>query len=59
MLDETTKLKLRELGQSLDSKKITDAIAYIDLRQLCKAFSKAIMRHIEFSKGLYFVEDIK
>ena len=59
MLDEKTKEKLINLGQSLDSKKIHEAIGYIDLRQLCKSFSKAIMRHIEFSKGLYFTDDIK
>jgi len=38
---------------------MSDAIAYIDLRQLCKSFAKAIMRHIQFSKGLYFIEDLK
>jgi len=59
MLDKTTKSKLINLGQSLDSKKMHDAIAYIDLRQLCKGFSKAIMRHVDFSKGLYFQEDLK
>jgi hypothetical protein len=59
MLDKTTKEKLLNLGQSLDSKKMHDAIAYIDLRQLCKGFSKAIMRHIDFSKGLYFTDDLK
>lgn len=31
MLDETTKKKLINLGQSLDSKKLSDAIGYIDL----------------------------
>jgi hypothetical protein len=59
MLDSTTKKKLVNLGQSLDSKKMSDAIGYIDLWQLCKSFSKAIMRHISFSKGLYFTEDLK
>ncbi len=38
---------------------MSDAIGYIDLRQLCKSFAKAIMWHISFSKGLYFVEDLK
>lgn len=59
MLDERTKHKLINLGSSLDSKKMSDAIGYLDLRQLCKSFGKAIMRHIDFSKGLYFVDDLK
>jgi len=36
-----------------------DAIGYLDLRQILKAFAKAIMKHIDFSKGLYFTEDLK
>lgn len=59
MLDKTTKTKLLNLGQSLDSKKMHDAIGYLDLRQILKAFAKAIMKHIDFSKGLYFTEDLK
>ena len=36
ILDKTTKLKLLNLGQSLDSKQLTDALGYIDLRLLLR-----------------------
>ena len=38
---------------------MTDAIAYIDLWQLIKSFAKAIQKHISYSKGLYFTDDLK
>ena len=38
---------------------MTDAIAYIDLWQLIKSFAKAIQKHITYSKGLYFTDDLK
>ena len=47
------------LGQSLNSRQISDAIGFVDMRSLLKAFAKAIARHIDFSKGLYFTEDLK
>ena len=59
MLDKTTKEKLKMLGQSLDSKHINQAIGSIDIRRLLKWFSKAIWKHIEFSEGFLFLEDLK
>jgi hypothetical protein len=59
MLDRTTKEKLKQLGQSLDSKQINQAIGSIDMRRLCKCFAKAICKHIEFSEGFLFLEDLK
>ena len=59
MLDKTTKEKLKMLGQSLDSKHINQAIGNIDIRRLLKWFSKAIWKHIEFSEGFLFLEDLK
>lgn len=59
MLDKTTKEKLKLLGQSLDSKHINQAIGNIDIRRLLKWFSKAICKHIEFSEGFLFLEDLK
>jgi len=38
---------------------MSEAIGFIDMRSLTKAFAKAIMRHINHSKGLYFTEDLK
>ena len=59
MLDQTTKEKLINLGKSLDSKQFTDAIGFIDLRMLLKWFAKAISRHLDFSRGYLFLEDMK
>lgn len=59
MLSKSTKEKLKMLGQSLDSKHIHQAIGSIDMRRLCKCFAKAISKHIEFSEGFLFLEDLK
>lgn len=36
LLDQTTREKLINLGQSLDSKQFTDALGFIDLRLMLK-----------------------
>ena len=59
MLDKTTKEKLLNLGQSLDSKQLADALGYIDLRLLLRSFAKAVHKHITFSKGYLFLDDLK
>lgn len=59
MIDKSTKDKLKQLGQSLDSKQINQAIGSIDMRRLWKWFAKAISKHIEFSEGFLFLEDLK
>lgn len=47
------------MGQSLDSKKITSALGYLDLKQICYCLAQALAKHIDFSKGQYFVDDLK
>lgn len=59
LLDLTTKMKLLGLGQSLDSKQVSDALGFIDIRMLLKCFAKAVSRHIDFSKGYLIFEDMK
>lgn len=59
MIDKKTKEKLKTLGQSLDSKQINQAIGNIDMRRLCKCFAKAICKHISFSEGFLFLDDLK
>ena len=39
------------LGQSLDSKKVTSALGYLDLKQICYCLAQALSKHIEFSRG--------
>lgn len=48
-----------ELGQSLDSKKVTSALGYLDLKQICYCLARALARHIEFSRGHFFLDDLK
>lgn len=59
LLDQTTREKLINLGQSLDSKQFTDALGFIDLRLMLKWFAKAISKHVDFSRGYLFLEDMK
>ena len=50
---------MRDLGQSLDSKKVTSALGYLDLKQICFCLAQGIMKHITFSKGQFFLDDLK
>ena len=59
MLDKTTKDKLLHLGLSYDSKQLADALGFIDLRLLLRCFAKAVLKHITFSKGYLFHDDLK
>ena len=47
------------LGQSLDSKKVTSALGYLDLKQICYCLAQALNKHIEFSKANFFLSDLK
>jgi len=47
-----------KFGQSLDSKKVKDHIGDVDLENTCKVFSKAVMKHVQFSKGELLVDDL-
>ncbi len=47
------------LGQSLDSKKVTSALGYLDLKQICYCLAHTLMKHIEFSRGYYFLDDLQ
>jgi len=47
--EEERKVKLDDMGHSLDSKWMSDAIGYIDQRLMCWCFAKAVMKHIDYS----------
>ena len=59
LLDDKTKAKLNEHGQSFDSRKMTDALSYIDLKMIIRCLSQALMKHIEFSRGFLFLADLQ
>ena len=59
LLDKDEKQQVWNLGQSLDSKKVTSALGYLDLKQICYCLAQALQKHIQFSKGHFFLDEIK
>ena len=45
-------------GHSLDSKKITSALGYLDLKQICYCLAQALNKHIQFSQGFFFLSEL-
>jgi len=58
LLDKEERERQWKLGQSLDSKQVTSALGYLDLKQICYCLAHALMKHIEFAKGAAFTEDL-
>lgn len=47
-------------GYSFGSKKVNMGPAFLDLKVVCQCLARAIMRHLQFSKGIYmFLEDLQ
>ena len=46
-------------GYSLNAKKVTETLGFVDMKQICYCLAHAIMRHIEFSRGFYFLVDLQ
>lgn len=59
LLDKHEKDVAMNLGHSLDAKKVTSALGYLDLKQICFCLANTLMRHIEFSRGKFFIQDLK
>ena len=49
LLEKDERDKVWNLGQSLDSKKVTSALGYLDMKQICFCLAHALMKHIDFS----------
>lgn len=58
MLDKKERDTAFNAGQSLDSKKVTSALGYLDLKQICYCLAHALNKHIQFSRGHYFLGDL-
>ena len=43
----------------MNSKKVTSALGYLDLKQICYCLAQALNKHIQFSKGEIFLDDLK
>ncbi len=47
-------------GYSFGSKKVNMGPAFLDPKVMCQCLARAIMKHLQFSKGSYlFLEDLK
>ena len=49
LIEKDERDKAWNLGASLDSKRVTSALGYLDLKQICYCLAHALMKHIEFS----------
>ena len=58
LIEKEERDKAWNLGHSLDSKKVTSALGYLDLKQICYCLAQALMKHIEFSEGFFFLGDL-
>ena len=59
LINKDERDKAFNLGASLDSKKITSALGYLDLKQICYCLAHALNKHIEFSQGFFFLGDLR
>ena len=49
-----------DFGASFGSKKVNMAPGYLSLDMMSRCLAKAIMKHLEYSKGIYlFIDDLK
>ena len=59
LIDKEERDRLWNCGQSLNSKQVTSALGYLDLKQICYCLANALMKHIEFSRGFFFLEELQ
>ena len=59
LIEKEDRDKAWNLGHSLDSKKVTSALGYLDLKQICYCLAQALNKHIQFSQGHFFLNDLQ
>ena len=60
LLNKDEKKEALDFGASFGSKKVNMAPGYLNLDVMCRSLAKAIMKHLEYSKGKYlFVDELK
>jgi hypothetical protein len=48
-----------DYGYSFGSKKVNMGPAFLNVKVMCQCLARAVMKHLEFSKGSYlFLEDL-
>lgn len=58
LLDKTDRDKAWNDGHSMDAKKVTEALGFLDMKQICYCLAHAIIKHLEFGQGFYFLMDL-
>jgi hypothetical protein len=59
LLDKTSKVEAVNYGHSFGSSKVAMGPGFVNLRFICHCLGRAIMKHLEFSKGEYwFLQDL-
>ena len=58
LLDKAERDQAWKQGQSLDSKQVTSALGYLDLKQICDCLAHALLKHIEFARGYWHLDDL-
>jgi len=54
MISKDEKTKALDYGHSFGSKKVEMGPGFINLRFICHCLGRAIMKHMEFSRGEYW-----
>lgn len=56
-MDSGEKEKQKNHGYSFNSKKVAGTLGYLNTKQICYCLAHALMKHIEFSNGFFFLKD--
>lgn len=60
LIDKKDKTDAVDYGFSFGSKKVNMGPGFLNLKVMCQCLAKAIMKHLEFSRGTYlFLSDLK
>lgn len=59
LMEQKERFEAASYGYSFGSKKVNMGPAFLNLKVMCQCLAKAIMKHLQFSKGIYmFLEDL-
>ena len=59
LLTKEERKDLLDAGHSIDAKKVTETLGFLDMKQICYCLAHALMKHIDFGKGFYFLTDLQ
>jgi hypothetical protein len=60
LINKDERVEAKDYGYSFGSKKVNMGPAFVDLRVMNQCLARAIMKHLDFSRGNYlFLEDLQ